>query len=631
MTRIATIEAAVNHSNLLVGLTRRLTEDRTGGILGTAIEMLVGAVHPAAALAYRIEGRDLVLVSEHGVPFTAKPWLARLRVDEDPWFVAQRVARSRKVETTTDVAAARTELSIRPTLHAAAWHALCAVPLQAGRDVLGVLVLAADSEHRFDDDTVMLLETVGGILALALEREQVEQQSRDEKVRDKETAHLTTMGMLAASVARDLTTPLGTVQLQLEQQHAQLQRLGSVVGNADADVVELLNSLEQRLTDMGHGVRHTQGITSRLLALSRQTKPEPVDLERLTDGVLQLMRSTLESRNTQLAMQSAGVELLVDGREEALQMLLIQLLLHAVQASEGTAHSPPSIDVTLGSDGDSHFISVESSGRESSRSANRTVKLGNGGANNAAVGLELAKQTVMMHRGHIETSSSAAGGFAVRVVLPSSKSAANRGHRPPRWSAYPAQQPSGRPSLLWIDEDTDLAAGAGRLISSHDVHVASSIAEAKAQLCSLSSPPELILCAVSLPDGSGTELHAALDEAVASRCVFVTSGVIEQHVADYLRRSGCPTLFKPVSVEQVLSMLGQCPDSVPPIAPTLHQEPADDLDIGQRDTLPEPITARRLQRVAAELACRHRRRAHTTPPAQSVMAYAQGLTDVQSP
>jgi hypothetical protein len=224
------------------------------------------------------------------------------------------------------------------------------------------------------------------------------------------------------------------------------------------------------------------------------------------------------------------------------------------------------------------------------------------GRGGAAVGLELAKQTVLLHKGHIEVGGSKLGGTMIRVVLPASEQALSRDrrHTPVR---HPVSGPGAgnKPQLLWIADDIAMASAVGRLIASHEVFVVGSIAEAETMLAGALAP-EMILCAVSLPDGLGTELHAMMDLQMASRFVFITGGVMSQEEASYLKSSGCPTLIKPISVDEVRGLLGYSPDSVPPIARTLNPDAGhagddhasdddDDDEIFQRVTMPQPINA----------------------------------------
>jgi DNA-binding NarL/FixJ family response regulator len=225
------------------------------------------------------------------------------------------------------------------------------------------------------------------------------------------------------------------------------------------------------------------------------------------------------------------------------------------------------------------------------------------------VSLELAKQIAVMHKGHIELGSVEGGGVVIRVALPSIEAAGGRRSRPRTFRTVPPKPAptSGKPGLLWVDDDATMARGMSRYINTHEVHVVGTLAEARELIGSLPTPPELVLCSVSLPDGLGTALHQEQDLQLAGRFVFITGGVLSGEVANYLKASGCATLIKPLTVAEVKAVLGSDVEHAP-YAQTLAQDDAyqdggyqdeyedgDDHDTS-RATPPEPLDVRRMRR-----------------------------------
>jgi len=80
---------------------------------------------------------------------------------------------------------------------------------------------------------------------------------------------------------------------------------------------------------------------------------------------------------------------------------------------------------------------------------------------------------------------------------------------------------------------------------------------------------------------------------IAERFVFVTGGACSKQEADYLRSSGCPTLLKPLKIEDVLAALAEPhpPDSVAPEAvATLRSARSKTIDPSEASTIPpEPL------------------------------------------
>jgi FixJ family two-component response regulator len=109
--------------------------------------------------------------------------------------------------------------------------------------------------------------------------------------------------------------------------------------------------------------------------------------------------------------------------------------------------------------------------------------------------------------------------------------------------------------------------------------------------------PQLVICDLGLPGLGGDVLHARIKATrpdIADRFVFVTGGGCTKAEADYLRDSGCPTLLKPVNVEQILSALA-APHPRISVAPegllTLQSDPPPDVTNVSTDP-PPPGPAR---------------------------------------
>jgi signal transduction histidine kinase/ActR/RegA family two-component response regulator len=584
--------------NALVALVRTLMQDRTGGVLTSALEMLVRLLKLQGGLAYRIEEGKLALVADMGVPHKARAWLALLPIDGDGWFVAQRVARAIKSEIDGQVAPERFG-SIRPTLQEAGWGALAAAPVAVGRSLQGVLVVAGKTADAFDKEAMEFLETMGGALALALERETTLAQAREDRVRETKTTQLATMGLLAAAVARDLATPLGALQLQVETQEQSLKELRAELvaslGEEPTAAIVQLDELEQLAAELGDGLRKAQSLASRLLALSRESKSEPVDLSRIAASVRSLMQSTVGARGIELQALGDDNIAVVDGREESLYMLVTQLMLFAVQECEGSREGDKRVVMTLEPHADRHVLIVESSGR-GAKTSGKPIEGLLGRGSEAAVFLELAKQTVLLHKGHIEVGTSQLGGTLLRVVLPASQAVPRRDRRTPaeRPSPLPTD-PARKAFVLVVDDDAPFVRGLVRALAPHKVVAATSVAEARRRLAMVDPRPDLVLCDVNLPDGLGTEVHATSEPDMAARFVFVTGAVLPEEVAAYLKASGCPTLIKPITIDEVLRMLSEADmfqRASQTLAPPATPKPAgDDLE---RPTIPEPLSMRRV-------------------------------------
>ena len=107
-----------------------------------------------------------------------------------------------------------------------------------------------------------------------------------------------------------------------------------------------------------------------------------------------------------------------------------------------------------------------------------------------------------------------------------------------------------------------------RALKPHVVRMAAAASDAEVQLLDRRYDPDLVLCDVFLPGRNGDTLHAriaAIRPELANRFVFVTGGALGRAEAEYLKNSGCPTLFKPVELQTILDLLeGSGPESAAP-------------------------------------------------------------------
>ncbi|MBW2528706.1 MAG: HAMP domain-containing histidine kinase [Deltaproteobacteria bacterium] len=584
-------DGVIAQRDALLALSRSVVEGQGGGVLSTAVEVVARALGASGAVAYRLDDRDLKLVAEQSLPPKAKPWLARLPLDEEPWFVAQTVATSGHAELADGAGGAREGHSAQGPLTAAGWELVVAAPISVGREVLGVLVVGVPEVAARDAHARSFVETASNILALALLREGDVDRRREDRLREAKTAQLATIGLLASTVACDLASPLGRLQLQVDDQEQLLRELGQRLDRVPDELGELV----ELTTDVAAGVRRAQAITTRLLGFSETSKLETLDLGELAREVGDLMRDAIQGRGISLELSVPSEPLRVVGRRESLQLLLVQLLLHVAGDSGSSGVPAPRVRLAASAEPTGNAVSFESSaaGRAASRGASAfdTFLTRNLGDESVDLGLGLAKQAVLAHNGHIELGPSELGGALIRVLFPSSRSAVERRRDfSTRPSAEVAPGEGPVPAVVWIDDDDLFVRGLRRYLKSYAVHAARSVAEAKLLLRGLGEVPELVFCNLGAEADQAIAMHRAFEPDLADRFVFLTGGVLSAEVAHYLIASRRPTLIKPIALEEVADLLQTdlALSHRPSIAPTLdgtsRPPPGDDdgPDFGRR-------------------------------------------------
>ncbi|MCE7872108.1 GAF domain-containing protein [bacterium CPR1] len=232
---------------------------------------------------------------------------------------------------------------------------LC-VPLLLRGEAFGVVY----ADHRmqtgiFDGRDRRLLEAIARQAAIALENamlhEESLQRAQQELVQAQAQLHhsrkLAAVGQLAAGVAHELNTPLGTIAL-----------------NVSALLPGASESLSKRLTLMDRAVDRCRTIVQRLLTFARPVRSEarPVDIERLVAETLALAEPEFSGQEITVEVQvTPGLSAQADPLE--LSQVLLNLLLNARDAlSELAPGKPRRLAVRAAQDGHHVLLGVHDNG-----------------------------------------------------------------------------------------------------------------------------------------------------------------------------------------------------------------------------------------------------------------------------
>lgn len=619
MANRASSQAAAQREALL-SLSRTLAGPRLGGVLSEALEIVLRGASCARGAVFEVDGDHLALVAHEGLPPRLRVPIERLPL-RDAWFIVQRAAKLKQpVVEAVVVTGGRLD---RRALEESGWLAAAAVPLVGNRAVHGVLLVGAADEEMFTPEVLAFLETAGNVVGLWMSHD-AEATLQDRGV-DIKTAQMAAIGLVATAFANDLRGPLMALRLQIKEQ----ERLLASLCDGDDERAGELAPLVEIANEASLTIDRARDITARLLAMVRDTPPEQVDLAAVATDAVSLVTSSFDRQGIEVRV-AVDEDCEVIGRRDELLQLFTSLLVNAADAcavSLRLADEAGCVELTVRREGARVVASVSDSGpgvppdlRARIFEPFFTTK-----ESSAGLGLTLAKQTVMAHRGHIELASSPLGGALFRVVLPSATPGAGTERARPSSFPPPPQATTGmgtRLRVLWIDDDEVFLRGIRRALTDIDIAIASSADEADAMLRNPKNAFAAVFCDIGLPDRSGDALHAAIaerDPALASRFVFVTGGVVTPEAADYLIASGCPTLLKPVRVEDVIALLGGEGDGEtspwssvptlregwtdsppPPLPPSDRPPPGARFDPRREsDTPPRPRSAMRADERAA--------------------------------
>jgi signal transduction histidine kinase len=285
-------------------------------------------------------------------------------------------------------------------------RALLGVPVESQYGVAGVLLLGSPNPPQRDDPELLYL--VGLMLAVAYRSADVHQQLKASQEQLVQAGKLAAVGQLAAGVAHELNTPLGTVLLALE--------------GAERALSKRPQRVPERLQRARRAVEHAQRITSTLLVFSRHEAGDyqPLQLEQLAAATLESLRASpgFAGVSLELQLQPAGP---VRGSSAELEQLLTQLAKNGVEAAaEGR---PPALRVFTRVAENEAILSVEDNGTGiSSEVAARmfepfftTKAVGHG----TGLGLSTCREVAVRHGGRLDFEPLPEGGsrFVLRLPL----------------------------------------------------------------------------------------------------------------------------------------------------------------------------------------------------------------------
>ncbi|MEZ4301937.1 MAG: hybrid sensor histidine kinase/response regulator [Polyangiaceae bacterium] len=536
----------------LLSLTRLLVGAHGGGTLSESMEIVAQTLGVEACAAYDADRDSLTLVAHRGLAPEVCEELRRLSRSEDPWFIAARAAKSRRVVAEAEVAASTSNATVAQGL---ARLAAVAVPLVAAREVLGVFVLLHRRAEVFDAPASSFLEAAAGVITLARKAERAEPPATQRR-EEAQMGPLAMAGMLAAHFADDIRGPLASMALVLREQDRTL----SALTDPNVEPKAVVAPLRQLIQEAQLAVRRAQTVTDQIVSAAQATRREPLSLSAVLAEALHAVKPMAKSRGVNLVPQIEGAHRVL-GRRSELMPAFVAMLTNAVNACEDGPHTRrPTVMLTMETDPRGVAVSIEDTG--GGVPADLRARIfepyfsTHDGA--AGIGLTLAKHAIVSSSGHIElATSSALGGALFRVVLPLAAEA--RKERRTSLSSATLRKLAPRPSVLWIDRDAVFLSGARRALSAYEMRTAGTAADGE-RLLAEGPAPEIIFCELDLPDRSGLDLHAQIarrNQDLADRFVFVTDGVLSPERAAYVLGAGCPTLVKPMGLDEIRTFVQQ--------------------------------------------------------------------------
>jgi signal transduction histidine kinase len=298
-----------------------------------------------------------------------------------------------------------------------------AVLLRHGSAVLGVLLVAAEERHVYDENHFRLFKGIGRQTALALRNAELyeilanhaenleeivaartaELQSAQQLLLRSEK--LASIGHLAASIAHEINNPLQPIRINIEHLIEDIHDKTPI----DLVAVESIQQSIERITR----------IVSQLLEFAGKRTPDAevdfVDLKRTLEGVISLNRKLFEQRGLQLVANLKPMPPFY-GSKDQLEQVFMNLSLNAQAAMDKGGTLEISTNVT-----DKHIILqfVDTGHGIPEHEINRIFDpFFSTKENGTGLGLFVSYGIIQNHHGSIEVESRVNVGTTFTIKLP---------------------------------------------------------------------------------------------------------------------------------------------------------------------------------------------------------------------
>jgi signal transduction histidine kinase len=276
--------------------------------------------------------------------------------------------------------------------------------------------LQAELEDRVRLRTSELAAANAQLRAENLERERAEAALAEAQVELARAARLTSLGVLAASIAHEVNQPLAAIASNSE---ASIRLLAS----KSPDIAEAMAALREIAGD----ARRAGDVIKRLRDLVRgTTQPADVDVNDALVEVVALIRSRLNARGVTIRLELDPDDPHVSGDRLQLQQAIINLVGNAAEAMSG-AHERREVTIRSGRDGKGAVIlSVEDMGPGVDLETSdrlfypffTTKPAGMG------MGLSIVRSVAEAHGGSVSVSAGPTKGAIFQLTIPDLESAA---------------------------------------------------------------------------------------------------------------------------------------------------------------------------------------------------------------
>jgi signal transduction histidine kinase/integral membrane sensor domain MASE1 len=287
-------------------------------------------------------------------------------------------------------------------------------PLVVNGRLLGDLTVSRRL-GRHSDDLAPRLRLVGAVLANALARDRAEREARRNRDDLAHSLRVSTMGVLASSLAHELNQPLGAIMANAE---TALER----VQDGSASREELLEILQDVVEDD----QRAGDVIARMRSMLQkgESHQAPFDVNQAVRDAAHFLKGDTLAHGVTLRLQLETGPAFVQGDRVQIQQVLVNLILNALEATAGAPEGGAEVFVRTSIAEDEVEVSVEDPGPglPDGFEARIFEPFHSAKPSGMGMGLSISRSIIEAHGGWLRAANRSAGGavftFALAVVRP---------------------------------------------------------------------------------------------------------------------------------------------------------------------------------------------------------------------
>jgi signal transduction histidine kinase len=284
---------------------------------------------------------------------------------------------------------------------------MLAVPLIFSEKAIGVLAVYTQQRHRFSNDEVRILGTLGDLSAVAIEKGRLLARVVDMEEKIRASERLSALGLLAAEIAHEIRNPLTVVQMLF---HALVESIA-------------LDDKSQRDAKLiSEKMRQMNRILDQVLSFARSSEPikESVHAQQLFDDVFLLTRHKLQQQGIELRSSAPADLPLFRADREQVEQVLLNLILNAAQAMPegGSLRLSATVEEF---DGEPHIVlAVRDNGQGMSQDQmdNLFAPFLTTKDSGTGIGLAIVKKIMENHQSKVQVESKLGQGTKFKLLFP---------------------------------------------------------------------------------------------------------------------------------------------------------------------------------------------------------------------